>query len=145
MLSVGDNFYPYGIKSTDDPRWETTFVNAYAAPGLQVPWHVALGNPYYRGSVRALIAYSEKSARWRMPALLFSFVEKTPAGVIAQFFVLDTCPFVPACVRAAIPMSRSRTAPRSSRGSTWNSRRRRPTGKFSSATTRSGPAASGAT
>lgn len=93
VLSVGDNFYPNGVKSVDDPRWEETFVKAYASPGLQVPWHVALGNHDYRGSVQAQIDYSAKSPRWRLPARYYTYAEKTPAGVSVQFFVLDTSPF----------------------------------------------------
>jgi tartrate-resistant acid phosphatase type 5 len=93
VLSVGDNFYPNGVKSVEDPRWDETFVKAYSSPGLQVPWYVALGNHDYRGSVQAQIDYSGKSPRWRMPARHYTYSEKTPTGVTVQFFVLDTSPF----------------------------------------------------
>ncbi len=99
VLSVGDNFYPAGVKSVDDPRFEETFEKAYASPGLQVPWYVALGNHDYRGSVQAQIDYSKKSPRWRMPARHYTYTEKSPAGVTVQFFVMDTSPFHPSLHR----------------------------------------------
>lgn len=99
ILSVGDNFYPNGVTSTDDPRWQISFEQVYNAPSLQVPWYVALGNHDYRGNVPAQIAYSRKSSRWRMPARHYTFIEKSAAGVTAQFFILDTCPFVPGYAR----------------------------------------------
>ncbi len=95
VVGVGDNFYPAGVKSTDDPRWKQTFEDVYSAPSLQVPWWHALGNHDYRGSVQAQIDYSKKSSRWRMPARYFTFSEKSPAGVTVQLFVLDTSPFAP--------------------------------------------------
>lgn len=93
VLSVGDNFYSNGVKSVDDPRWESTFEKPFSAPDLQVPWYVALGNHDYRGSVPAQIEYSKKSPRWRMPARHHNFTQKAPDGTTAEFFVLDTCPF----------------------------------------------------
>lgn len=93
VLSVGDNFYPNGVKSVNDARWKDAYEDVYTAPALQVPWYVALGNHDYRASVQAQIDYSKLSKRWRMPARYFTFTEKSPAGVSVQFFVLDTCPF----------------------------------------------------
>jgi tartrate-resistant acid phosphatase type 5 len=43
VVSVGDNFYPAGLNSTEDPQFDAVFKNVYTHPALQVPWHVALG------------------------------------------------------------------------------------------------------
>ena len=94
VLSVGDNFYEYGVSSVDDPQWRASFEDVYAAPSLQVPWCVALGNHDYRGNVEAQIAYSRASPRWRMPARYYTLTEPVGAGASAELFVLDTTPFL---------------------------------------------------
>jgi hypothetical protein len=43
VVSVGDNFYPAGLNSTEDPQFDLMFKNVYTHPALQVPWHVVLG------------------------------------------------------------------------------------------------------
>jgi acid phosphatase len=92
VISVGDNFYPNGVASTDDPIWKTHFEDIYAAPALQVPWHVAIGNHDYDGSVQAQIDYSKISWRWRMPSHLFKVSRMLADGTAADFFFTDTHP-----------------------------------------------------
>jgi tartrate-resistant acid phosphatase type 5 len=94
VLSAGDNFYEFGVSSATDPAWRKSFEDVYVARALQVPWYVALGNHDYRGNVEAQIEYSRRSARWRMPARYYTFTEPAGDGVRAQFFVLDTSPFL---------------------------------------------------
>ncbi|MGH8228220.1 MAG: purple acid phosphatase family protein [Steroidobacteraceae bacterium] len=94
VVSVGDNFYEDGVASVEDPLWRESFEQVYDAPSLQVPWHVALGNHDYRGSVAAQIAYSAISNRWRMPARWYSFEERAPDGTVVELFVTDTTPMV---------------------------------------------------
>ncbi len=94
VISVGDNFYEDGVESVDDPHFRKSFEEIYDAPSLQAPWYVALGNHDYRGNVDAEIAYSSKSTRWRMPARYFSRGETVPGAGAADFFFLDTSPFV---------------------------------------------------
>jgi tartrate-resistant acid phosphatase type 5 len=94
VISVGDNFYGYGVSSVTDPKWKAAFEDVYVAKALQVPWYVALGNHDYRGNVEAQIEYSRWSTRWRMPARHYTFTEPAGGGVRVQFFVLDTSPFL---------------------------------------------------
>ena len=93
VLAVGDNFYPNGVKSVDDERWQSTFEQPFSAPALQVPWYVALGNHDIRRNWQAQIDYSKKSARWNMPAKHYTFKKVAPDGTTVRFFVLDTCAF----------------------------------------------------
>ena len=45
VISVGDNFYQYGLVSHADPRFDDTFVNVYTHPALaNVPWYNVPGN-----------------------------------------------------------------------------------------------------
>ena len=62
VLAIGDNMYDSGVKSVDDPQWETTFEQTMAADALDVPWYVAGGNHDYYGSIDAQIDYSQKSS-----------------------------------------------------------------------------------
>ena len=92
IISVGDNFYEHGVKSVDDPQWQTSFEKVYAAPALQVPWHVVLGNHDYHGDCDAQIAYHQTSPRWTMPARYYTRTEPIDADHAAEFFCLDTTP-----------------------------------------------------
>jgi acid phosphatase len=96
VISVGDNFYEDGVTSIDDPQWKTSFEDVYAAPSLQVPWYVALGNHDYHGNSQAQIDYSAKSRRWRLPARWHSVSQTAPDGATVDIFILDTSPFVSA-------------------------------------------------
>src|SRR6185436_4051945 len=59
-----------------------------------VDWYVALGNHDYDGNPQAQVDYSQISRRWRLPARYYAFREKVADGVDAEFFVLDTSPFI---------------------------------------------------
>ena len=94
ILALGDNFYPSGVQSVNDPQWRTSFEDVYTAHALHVDWYVALGNHDYDGDVQAQVDYSQVSRRWRLPARYYAFREKVADGVDAEFFVLDTSPFI---------------------------------------------------
>lgn len=87
VISTGDNFYRHGVDSVDDPQWRATFEDVYAAPSLQTPWYVVLGNHDYQGSPASEVAYTQHSSRWRMPA---RYWRQDIAS--ASFFFLDTTP-----------------------------------------------------
>jgi acid phosphatase len=55
---------------------------------------VILGNHDYRGSVQAQLDYAKTSKRWQMPARYFAETVALPAGGTADFFYLDTSPFI---------------------------------------------------
>ncbi len=92
-LNVGDNFYENGVSGVDDPQWIDSFETIYTDPALSTPWHSILGNHDYQGSVEAQLNY-RGSARWRMPARYYTRTEALPDGTRAEFFHIDTCPFV---------------------------------------------------
>jgi len=89
VLTTGDNFYPNGVRSADDPRWRTSFEEVYAAPALQVPWVAALGNHDHDSTAQAEIDYAAKSrGRWVMPARYYA--HHFP-GADVRVLVLDAC------------------------------------------------------
>lgn len=93
-VSVGDNFYENGVTGLDDPQWQASFENIYTAPALQSPWQVILGNHDYRGNVQAQLDYTGQSKRWRLPARYYQTSVPLPDGAAADFFYLDTSPFI---------------------------------------------------
>lgn len=92
IISVGDNFYENGVTSIDDKHWRKSFEDVYAAPSLQIPWYVILGNHDYHGNCDAQIDYGKTSKRWNMPARYFTRTEKINDATTVDFFYLDTTP-----------------------------------------------------
>ncbi len=84
-VTLGDNFYTYGMTSPDDPRWQTQWERLYGSMGIK--FYAALGNHDWASadSPAAEILYSQKSPNWRMPAPYYTFT----AGAV-QFFAFDT-------------------------------------------------------
>jgi tartrate-resistant acid phosphatase type 5 len=69
-LGLGDNIYPSGVTSVDDPQWLPKFESPYKRfvdQGSPDFW-MAVGNHDRRGSVDAQIRYTERSPIWKMPA-----------------------------------------------------------------------------
>jgi tartrate-resistant acid phosphatase type 5 len=85
-ITTGDNFYPAGLTSPDDPRWKRQWEDLYAPLG--VPFYASLGNHDWYGdpsSPAAEIVYGRASRSWKLPAIYYSF----SAGP-AQFFAVNT-------------------------------------------------------
>jgi acid phosphatase len=110
VISVGDNFYEDGVQSLEDAHWRQSFEEIYTAPALQTPWHVILGNHDYRGEIAPQLAYHTKSPRWLMPARYFSRRETLADGSAADFFFLDTSPFIRAYRGTAVRIDGQDTA-----------------------------------
>lgn len=74
-LMLGDNFYPTGVQSVDDPQFIEKFEKLYA--GLAIPVFPVLGEHDWgrKGEMynwKAEIEYSKKSKTWRMPSDVYS-------------------------------------------------------------------------
>lgn len=90
LISTGDNFYPRGVSSVDDPQWQSAFEEVYDAPELDAPVRPCLGNHDYHGSVQAQIDYGRRNPRWQLPAPYHTWSEDLGGGASIQFFALDT-------------------------------------------------------
>jgi tartrate-resistant acid phosphatase type 5 len=97
VVSTGDNFYPNGVASPEDPAWATSFENVYTDHALMCDWYAVLGNHDYRGNAQAQIDYGKRSRRWRMSARYYSIerVINRKTGEKALFVFIDTAPFDP--------------------------------------------------
>ena len=84
-LTLGDNFYPRGMTSPHDPRWQTQWEQLYSP--MHIPFYAVLGNHDWSGpdSPAAEILYSAESQSWHMPSPYYTFT----AGPV-QFFAFDT-------------------------------------------------------
>lgn len=92
IISTGDNFYPNGVASTQDPLWKSSFEEIYKAHSLYCDWFVTPGNHDYRGNVQAEIDYTNVSRRWNMPSRYFHKDVLTEGGASVRFVFADTSP-----------------------------------------------------
>jgi len=84
-VTLGDNFYPNGVSSPDDPQWKAKWEDMYGPLGLS--FYATLGNHDYLrpDGPAAEILYTQKSPSWKMPATYYTYT----AGPV-QFFAIDT-------------------------------------------------------
>ncbi|MEG9432269.1 metallophosphoesterase [Terriglobus sp. ADX1] len=84
-ITVGDNFYPRGVTSPNDPHWDNDWEKVYGPLGI--PFYPTLGNHDYlpADGPAAEVIYTFKSKTWRMPATFYTYT----AGPV-QFFAIDT-------------------------------------------------------
>ena len=92
-ITMGDNMYFCGVRSVDDPKWETHWESMYTPLGF--PFYAALGNhdygnppiicPLHRGSPNAEVERTSVSRSWKMPARYYTFA----AGPV-RFIAIDT-------------------------------------------------------
>jgi hypothetical protein len=94
FISTGDNFYPNGVASVDDPQWQQSFEQVYADFVLHNDWFVVLGNHDYHGNPQAEVDYTQRSQRWHMPARYYTVIKHIDKAADAQFFFIDTTPFI---------------------------------------------------
>ncbi len=97
IISTGDNIYPSGVKSVDDPQWQSKFERIYPAGQLPVPFWAVLGNHDYRSNPDAQVAYTGHRlpdgsvTRWRMPGRVWSTVFMREGGALRVRLVgIDT-------------------------------------------------------
>jgi len=48
IVNVGDSFYPAGVESRSDPKWDDHWRNRYAPELRAVPWYTTYGNHDYQ-------------------------------------------------------------------------------------------------
>ena len=62
IVSLGDNFYPAGVRSTSDRQFQKTWYEQLVGPYPllhHVPWKVVLGNHDYGGNVKAQLDFTD--------------------------------------------------------------------------------------
>ncbi len=93
VLTVGDNFYPRGVKDLRDPLWRTAFEEVYRGPFWdELVFSPVLGNHDHYGNSSAEIAYSLHSTAWDLPSPYYAFRRPLNDGDSVLFLALDTDP-----------------------------------------------------
>jgi acid phosphatase/tartrate-resistant acid phosphatase type 5 len=92
---LGDNFYPEGVRSSDDPLWRRAFEQRYDGPHLRgTPFYPVPGNHDHLGTIQAEIDYARErrgSGRWRMEGLRYSRdFGRAQGRVLVRAVFLDT-------------------------------------------------------
>eukprot|EP00741_Cyanophora_paradoxa_P016560 tig00020927_g15990.t1 len=99
VVSTGDNFYDWGVDSTDDKQWRSSFREVYTADSLMVRWYSILGNHDYLGMADAQVDKTKEGGRWFMPDRYYGVrmsvdaIGKSQPFSLNMYF-LDTNPFV---------------------------------------------------
>ena len=93
IISTGDNFYTFGVKSTKDKLWQKSFENIYDGDAIKnIDWYPVLGNHDHYGNQQAQIDYSKVNPRWKMPSDYFSKSFKGSSGTEMHFTFINTEP-----------------------------------------------------
>lgn len=73
VFSLGDNFYPDGVKSADDDRFKQTFKDVYLKDSLKItPWFIIAGNHDHRQRLADYqIEHSKISNLWIFPDYIY--------------------------------------------------------------------------
>ncbi|OGG94764.1 MAG: hypothetical protein A2527_06085 [Candidatus Lambdaproteobacteria bacterium RIFOXYD2_FULL_50_16] len=85
VLLLGDNHYPRGVTSVNDPQFQNQFEIPYK--DLDLPFLVVLGNHDIKGSPEAQKYYSLISNKWKMPDFNYHF----KAGPVEFYGLNSNC------------------------------------------------------
>lgn len=88
IFCLGDNFYPNGIQSKDDPQWENTLDFLFKK---NIKKYVCLGNHDYIGDVNLQMNVRKKS-NWNLP---FFFHDRVDNEYDLHIFFIDSQLFAP--------------------------------------------------
>lgn len=93
VVAAGDVHHFYGVRSVEDPLWQTNYEWIYSHPGLMLPWFAVMGNHEYRGNTRAVLDYAGVSARWAMKDRYYSVV-LNGRDCRVRILLMDTPPLI---------------------------------------------------
>jgi predicted MPP superfamily phosphohydrolase len=73
IISTGDNFYTFGVKSTKDKLWKKSYEDIYNGTNIKnIDWYPVLGNHDHYGNETAEIEYSKINSHWKMPSAYYA-------------------------------------------------------------------------
>lgn len=92
VLTLGDNFYEFGVSSIQDPLWEKRFECIY--DNLTLPFYASLGNHDTDGNEQAQIDYSQVNPLWHMDGEYYSEIFPIDdASPLLEVFIINSLNF----------------------------------------------------
>lgn len=92
IVSTGDNFYTFGVKSTKDKLWKKSYEDIYNGDAIKsVDWYPVLGNHDHYGNENAEIEYSTINPHWKMPSAYYS-IQLNGSNTSVSFVFTNTEP-----------------------------------------------------
>ena len=98
IITLGDNFYDYGVNSVFDRQWDESWYNIYIKPYpvmSKIRWHATLGNHDSCGgyqSIETQIQKSTISKNWYLPKENYYYCDEETNS---YFIHIDTCKIYP--------------------------------------------------
>ena len=95
VITTGDNFYPYGVTSSSDRKFNSLWKKIYHHRHLHnLTWYVTLGNHDYGehlqdGREVNQVLYGAGERRWCLPAINYAVYKHTPTFQV-HFIMFDT-------------------------------------------------------
>jgi len=93
IITTGDNIYPRGFFSWDDPQVDIKWRNVYNQESLRnLSWYISVGNHDYGengGNEWNQVELAKHEPRWILPHLWYDFIERM-ADHSVHFVVIDT-------------------------------------------------------
>ena len=107
VLALGDNFYPSGVESIDDPKWKSVYAEQFRRGRLQnVTFFVVLGNHDFgdggsgfnrsKGYVQVMY-YRERDPLWYLPDVNYTTLQKL--GNVSVLLVVINSEAIDLCAR----------------------------------------------
>jgi hypothetical protein len=97
IFSAGDNFYPQGVTSPIDPKFETSWRQVYNLPFINaLQWYISIGNNDHDSQLPGdnrewnQVIFGQTEPRWYFPNRWYDFVYTDPAGFRVHFAVIDS-------------------------------------------------------
>jgi tartrate-resistant acid phosphatase type 5 len=90
VLSTGDNFYQWGVKSVADEKWRVSFHDIYHPEAREAEWYAVLGNHDWAGSTQAQIDRTWIDPRWRLPRHYYKLGPDELGVPGIDIFMIDT-------------------------------------------------------
>lgn len=91
VLTLGDNFYNFGVWTTRDFKWKSYYKDIYK--DLNLPFYAAIGNHDERGRIQAQIDYHKVDPSWNMPGPYYSIkIPSAPSAArnpVVEIFVIN--------------------------------------------------------
>jgi len=94
IISTADNFYPDGVLSVNDVRFNDSWRWVYDKPNIDsLTWYMSLGNHDYQASNDRgffQIEFGTVEPRWVLPWLWYDFHKTLADGATVHFIVVDS-------------------------------------------------------